>query len=277
MAYTGSSPTGSPATTQNNPLVPLSAITGQTGMPVFNVFNGVLFANINTPADGVYYLAITQAAFCISGIFFLGFTGAGRNHTLSFSCDAHSSDNTASLTVLNNNSLLNQDVFSNLSIVQDNVTGQQYLQVTVGNRNGNTGPLNISWYGNPNLAPGLAPAAPGANTPVPTYGTFLDTSGNYSVLNGNFNLDVAGNKLNIKTGTNASVGTSGAMTAGTVTVSTTAVTASSLFFFATHTLGTITLPASYYVDRASIVPGVSFIITSNQVTDTSTVDYWIIN
>lgn len=70
-------------------------------------------------------------------------------------------------------------------------------------------------------------------------------------------------------------GTSGAMTSGTVTVADTGATAASRYFFTTHTLGTVTLPVAY---RAStITPGTSFIISSGNITDTSTVDWFAIN
>lgn len=67
-------------------------------------------------------------------------------------------------------------------------------------------------------------------------------------------------------------GTTSALTSGTITVTDTAATANSKYFFTTHTPGTITVAQSY---RAStITPGTSFVITSDNATDTSTVD-WI--
>lgn len=92
---------------------------------------------------------------------------------------------------------------------------------------------------------------------------------------GNIDLPTAGNKLSISTGANASVGTSAAMVAGTVTVNTTAVTASSLIFLSVNTpggtQGTLSAPT------ASIVAGTSFVINSSSNTDTSTVNWWLIN
>ena len=64
------------------------------------------------------------------------------------------------------------------------------------------------------------------------------------------------------------------MTAGAITVADTATTANSRIFAWTHTLGTITVPASYYISARSA--GTSFTITSSQATDTSTVDYVVI-
>lgn len=100
-------------------------------------------------------------------------------------------------------------------------------------------------------------------------------SGSLVVSNGNLTLGTAGNKINIATGTNASIGTSAAMTAGTITISTTAVTANSKIFLTVNTVGgtqgTLSAPTG------SIVAGTSFVINSSSNTDTSTVNWWIIN
>lgn len=101
-----------------------------------------------------------------------------------------------------------------------------------------------------------------------------DSSGNVSI-NGNLSLTTAGNKINIATGTNASVGTSSAMTAGTIVVNTTAVTANSIIFVSYNTLAGTT--GSVSAPSASRVPGTSFTITSSSNTDTSTVNWWIVN
>ena len=80
----------------------------------------------------------------------------------------------------------------------------------------------------------------------------------------------AGAGLSIKTGSNCKMGTS-VLVAGTVTVSTTAVTASSIIFL-THgvaggTLGTLSV--------GTITAGTSFVINSSNAADTSTVN-WLI-
>jgi len=81
-------------------------------------------------------------------------------------------------------------------------------------------------------------------------------------------------KLNIPTSTNASIGTS-TLASGTVTVSTTAVTASSKIFVSVRTpggtQGFLSVPSS------SVIAGTSFIINSTSNSETSTVDWWIIN
>lgn len=92
-------------------------------------------------------------------------------------------------------------------------------------------------------------------------------------MNGNINLNTAGNKLKITTGSNASLGVSGAMTAGTITISTTAVTSSSKIFLTAATVGGTVGVLSV----GTIVDATSFVINSSSGTDTSTVNWWIIN
>ena len=67
-------------------------------------------------------------------------------------------------------------------------------------------------------------------------------------------------------------GVSGACVAGAVTVTDTGCTANTRYFFTTFALGTITIPACYYASTRTA--STSFVITSNQITDTSTV-HWL--
>lgn len=71
--------------------------------------------------------------------------------------------------------------------------------------------------------------------------------------------------------TNLRHGISGAMTGGTVTVTDAGATANTRYFFTTHTLGTVVVCSTFYASTRT--PGVSFAITANQPTDTSTVDW----
>lgn len=75
-------------------------------------------------------------------------------------------------------------------------------------------------------------------------------------------------------GASSSVGTA-TLAGGTQTVSTTAVGASSLIFVSRNTSGGTAGHLSAPV--ASIVAGTSFVINSSSGTDTSTVNWWIIN
>jgi len=103
--------------------------------------------------------------------------------------------------------------------------------------------------------------------------TLTATLGAITATNGNLVLGTAGNKLSIATGANASIGVSGALAASAVTVTTTAVTASSKIFItraaAAGTLGNLSI--------GTITAGVSFTITTDNVLDTSTVNWIIIN
>lgn len=108
----------------------------------------------------------------------------------------------------------------------------------------------------------------GGTTPTAT----LDVRGATTIA-GNLTLNTAGNKLNITTGTNASAGT-GTLTGGTVTISTTAVTSSSLIFL-TDTASSVTNVGSLTVSSKSA--GTSFTVTSTLALDTSTFNWFIIN
>jgi hypothetical protein len=124
--------------------------------------------------------------------------------------------------------------------------------------------------------------APNAGTNVTITNPYaLYVNSGQSFFGGNVTLGVAGNKLNIATGTNASIGTA-TLVAGTVTVSTTAVTTNSKIMLSYNTpIGTLGVVIA--APSASIVNGVSFVINSltsaNTVltTDLSTINWWIIN
>lgn len=81
-------------------------------------------------------------------------------------------------------------------------------------------------------------------------------------------------KLAIPTGTNASAGTA-TLTAGTVTVNTTAITASSIVFLTVQSLGTVTVASALSV--GTITAATSFVINSAVLTDTSVIGWMIIN
>ncbi len=109
-------------------------------------------------------------------------------------------------------------------------------------------------------------------------------SGNITIGSGvttdnGFRLEVdtslkVGTKLNIGTPANPSIGTA-TLVGGTVTVNTTAVATGSKIFVSRNTssgtVGHLSTP------DASIVNGTSFVINSSSGTDTSTINWWIIN
>lgn len=102
-------------------------------------------------------------------------------------------------------------------------------------------------------------------------GNVTVTSGAVSLTNGNLLLNTAGNGIQIKEGANARMGTSAAMIAGFINVPNTSVTANTVIFLTANTLGGA--PGSL-----SSVPhiGASFDIQSSSATDTSTVNYLLI-
>lgn len=79
--------------------------------------------------------------------------------------------------------------------------------------------------------------------------------------------------INLTDGANKSVGVSAAMTAGTITISNTRVTANSRIFLTHATLG----GTQGILSVGTIVAGTSFVINSSSATDTGTVNWLIIN
>lgn len=72
----------------------------------------------------------------------------------------------------------------------------------------------------------------------------------------------------------SSIGTA-TLAAGTATITTSNVTASSKIFLTVASLGTVTAPQAVYV--SAITANTSFVITSADATDTSSVNWFIIN
>lgn len=114
-----------------------------------------------------------------------------------------------------------------------------------------------------------------------TAGTTLTaTLGAITATNGNLVLGTAGNKIlstSVATTTTAGANSFGsvALASGTATVATTAVTANSLIFATVQALGTVIAPKPIAI--TAITASTSFVITSSDVTDTSTVAWFIVN
>lgn len=89
--------------------------------------------------------------------------------------------------------------------------------------------------------------------------------------NGNIGTNTAGFGVSVKEGTNAKMGVA-TLSAGTVTVSTTAVTANSRIFLTAQTSGAA--PGALRVSARTA--GTSFTITSTSGTDTSQVAWLLI-
>lgn len=92
--------------------------------------------------------------------------------------------------------------------------------------------------------------------------------------NGSYVVTGTGNGLMIPAGSNCRVGTA-TLSAGTVTISNTAVTANSIIFVSYNTPGGTT--GSLSAPAGSISAGTQFVINSSSATDSSTVNWFIIN
>jgi len=91
-------------------------------------------------------------------------------------------------------------------------------------------------------------------------------------ITGSLDISGAGNGLKVAEGSNAKQGTA-TLSAGTVTVSNTSVTATSRIFLTVQSLGTVAVPQALAVTARTA--GTSFTITSASITDTSVVAYEI--
>lgn len=112
----------------------------------------------------------------------------------------------------------------------------------------------------------------------------LRVTGSVTTTNGNLVLGTAGNKLSIATGANASVGTA-TLAGGTVTVNTTAVTASSIIILTRQSVGATGAAATGNLTIGTVTAGTSFVInavqaadaTALQASDVSVIGWMIIN
>jgi hypothetical protein len=106
-----------------------------------------------------------------------------------------------------------------------------------------------------------------------SYQFVIGASGGVHILRGNMLIDTAGNGLGIKGGSNAKIGTA-TLLSGTVTVSTTAVTSSSLIFL-TNQAPSLGGGAVGALSIGAVIAGASFVINSSNVLDNSVIG-WII-
>jgi hypothetical protein len=102
-------------------------------------------------------------------------------------------------------------------------------------------------------------------------GTTLTDS--VKITGANLHILQAGGGLYVKEGTNATMGVA-TLVAGTVTVSTTKVTANSRIYLSIQSLGTVAVPTEVAVTARTA--GTSFVITSANVTDTSVIAWFIV-
>lgn len=114
-----------------------------------------------------------------------------------------------------------------------------------------------------------------------TAGTSITaTLGNITATNGNLVLGTAGNKISsTSVGSTTAAGANSfgtvALSGGTATVATSAVTASSMIFLTCQALGTVSVASALCVSAKTA--STSFVITASQGTDTSTIAWFIVN
>lgn len=135
--------------------------------------------------------------------------------------------------------------------------------------------------GNSSTAGGSVRLYGGTHATLPNVSEFYNTgaltltlsaANNVSVENGDLKVNTVGKTLFIKEGTNGKMGVS-TLVAGTVTVSTTAVTSTSRIQLTIQSLGTVAVPQAIGVTARTA--GTSFVITSAALTDTSVVA-WVL-
>lgn len=256
-----------------------------------HIFNPTLTSTGNAISLNMTTSGVVAAGTIVSAIYSNitdGFTGANTRHLRGLDINIPN----AQLVFTNNGSPTTPSAIStapSLFVNRTGSSGNSYIafattgSLNAGMRFNTGGNIDIGAF----ISGGYYPTFYSNNAEV---GRFTATNGNLLIgtttdaastdkvqANGNLNLITAGNKIKIATGTNASIGTSSAIgtggTPGVVTVSTTAVTANSKIFLsrasAAGTLGLLSV--------GTITAGSSFTITSSNILDTSTVNWWIIN
>lgn len=123
---------------------------------------------------------------------------------------------------------------------------------------------------------GTVTNAYGINVVAPTGAGTLNQAalftGDVGLTSGNFLVNTAGKGLSIKSGSNARIGT-GTLTAGTVTIANTSVTANTRVFLQDTTSGGLT---NVGVLTAVTTAGTGFVVTSTLALDTSTFNWLLV-
>lgn len=130
----------------------------------------------------------------------------------------------------------------------------------------------------------IAPGSIASTSTITAATSLTSTLGNITATNGNLVLGTAGNKLSIATGANASTGTA-TLVGGTLTVNTSAVTASSLVHIWRQSIGATGAAALGQLTVGTITAGTSFVInavqaadaTALQASDVSVIGWMIVN
>lgn len=99
----------------------------------------------------------------------------------------------------------------------------------------------------------------------------LTSGGNFNLNNAQFRVETLGKGLSVKTGTNSKAGVA-TLTAGSVTVANTSVTANSIILVTCLTPG----GTPGFLRISTVTAGTSFVITSSNAADTSVVSWFIV-
>jgi hypothetical protein len=181
---------------------------------------------------------------------------------------------TTSLSAGNNGSADGGNL--NLSSPSGSNNGSVTLSAGTSPVTGNGGNVAISATGGVALGGGVSITAGNSNG---TAGSIVLTvgigtpNGAVNVVNGNLAISTVGNGIQVKGGSNAKIG-SGTLVGGTVTISNTSVTTNSKIFVQDTTSGSLANVGSLVVSAKSA--GTSFTVTSSNILDTSTFDYFIV-
>lgn len=216
--------------------------------------------------------AITQLSVGATGTVLAGSTGADPAFTASPSVTTLTAT-TVNATTFDTNVAAAGVTLAGTTLAADGTDADIDINITPKG----TGAVNLSEV---NITGGLIDdTAIGDNTPsqgaftnLVVTTSYTQNAGDMIITDGDISLSTAGNKLIIATGANASVGTSAAMTAGAVTVATTASSATAKIFYARATTGGTTGDISITAQD-----GTGFTLTSTSNTETSTFNWWIIN
>jgi len=123
--------------------------------------------------DGTYYLAKGDY---IIGRYIISWSGTNRVQTAMIDVVAIISENHNVINVVSNRSFIAQEVLSNFCFYTDGAGSSKYLGVTVGNRNGGTADIAVTYIGHFDIE--LNPTAPTTPTYKITYG-LVDSSTTY--------------------------------------------------------------------------------------------------
>ncbi len=259
---------GSIQTSSTNPILSINNSFGSSDIN-FNASGTTMLSIRNTGANlGIGNMRVTSSVSGAVGTFFSFYSLPVMSGTITVGAIAsYQSSLLGTISITGAANIIGYN-FNNNATVTNSGTG--VYAAFVSTMNTGTGFWNLYMSGTANnyLAGKLL------------IGTTTDAGNGILQVTGNLALNTAGSKILVATGSNASAGTA-TLVSGTVTISTTAVTANSLIFVEyTGTLAT----TSSVLNVSSRVAGTSFTVTAfnagavtTNTSDANSIKYWIIN